>query len=188
MNEYAERGEYHRYLNPSWSYYPYYIQKVNFVKTYIKNNISKSSKILDAGCGEGVLVEELIKEGYNAVGIDINYCSRFVIMGDIKNLPFSNESFDLVLCLDVLEHINFNEQEKAIKEIYRVIKHGGEVIFSLPNLAYITSRIRFFLFGELTRTAKHPGDRPIREYILMPYFPDFCFLNILVCKKGEKEL
>jgi len=212
--EYAYKGEYHRKIDENWSYYKYYMAKNNFIKKYICSNISKNAKILDAGCGEGVLIEDLYRNGYkNVRGIDLNYSSLFVIRASITYIPFKSEIFDLVLCLDVLEHLNFEYQEKAISEIYRILKDNGIVIFSLPNLAHLTSRMKFLLFGELARTSnikKHPGDRPIKEYIkliktggfdilerkgfiffnkvkilnyLIPYFPNLCFLNIFVCKK-----
>lgn len=49
---------------------------------------------------------------------------------DIRNMPFDNNSFDFVLCNHVLEHID--NEELAISEIYRVMKHGGRAILQVP--------------------------------------------------------
>lgn len=165
--EYAERGEYHRHLDPNWSYYPTYLAKMKFIKKYL-NKIPSNYKILDLGCGEGVLVEEFKKLGYNIIGLDQNYSSEFVIKGDIRRAPFSGHNFDVVLCLDVIEHLDYQNQQMAMTEIKRLLKDDGVAIFTIPNLAHFYSRLRFLLLGKLDRTArieKHPGDRPIKEYL-----------------------
>ncbi|MHA1712713.1 MAG: class I SAM-dependent methyltransferase [Candidatus Ranarchaeia archaeon] len=167
--EYSKRGNYHKYLDPMWSYYPTYLAKTNFVKGFL-DNLNISMRILDAGCGEGVLVEEYFEKGYNIWGLDLNYGSARIVPGDVTSMPFSSEIFDVILLLDVIEHLNFADQRKALKEVRRVLKAGGRIIASIPNLAHLNSRIKFLLKGELARTAKidkHPGDRPIREYLSM---------------------
>ncbi len=76
--------------------------------------------------------------------------------------------FDRALCLDVLEHLTFEEQPVALAELQRVLRPGGELLVSVPNLAHLQSRVHFLLQGRLIRTAselKHPGDRPVAEYI-----------------------
>jgi hypothetical protein len=50
------------------------------------------------------------------------------------------------------------------------VRPGGEVLVSVPNLAHLQSRVHFLLLGRLIRTAaeaKHPGDRPVSEYLEM---------------------
>lgn len=165
--EYALRGEYHKNLDPKWSYYPTYIARMKIIRDYLQK-IPKTWKILDAGGGEGVLVEEFSNQGYDIIALDLNYSSKFVLRGDISEMPFSNKIFDLVICLNVLEHLNYDVQGKAIMEIKRVLKDDGSVIFSIPNLAHFSSRLSFLFKGTLKRTAnirKHPGDRPIKEYV-----------------------
>ncbi|MEM7478135.1 MAG: methyltransferase domain-containing protein, partial [Planctomycetota bacterium] len=83
-------------------------------------------------------------------------------------MHFKKESFDQVLCLDVVEHLDFDQQIAAISEIYRVLRPGGKALLTIPNLAHFASRCTFFTMGKLFRTStidRHPGDRPIREYI-----------------------
>ena len=55
--EYASRGEYHRAPSPDWDYYPTYVAKLGFVRRYL-DRLPAGTRVLDAGCGEGVLVEE----------------------------------------------------------------------------------------------------------------------------------
>lgn len=225
--EYKTKGEYHREINKNWKYYPVYLAKMEFIEKYI-TKITKNADILDIGSGEGVLVEKFRELGYNIIGVDLNYASKYVIKGDMTKLPFKDEIFKNILCLDVLEHLNFDEQKEALSEIKRVLKKNGELILSIPNLAHFASRISFLFAGKLIRTSeieRHKGDRPIREYLAMltelnfkivekkgifPTFllsslltylfpsrvlflhkilntffayPNFCFLNIIICKK-----
>ena len=55
--EYAERGEYHRNLSPDWEFYPTYLAKLAEVRRYL-SALPRQARVLDAGCGEGVLVDE----------------------------------------------------------------------------------------------------------------------------------
>lgn len=173
--EYARNGDFHRNLDPNWSYYPIYINKVELIDQLLRQYNCERGKILDAGCGEGVLVEKYARQGWDIIGIDKNYSSEYVREGSITEIPFGKGTFDTVLCLDVLEHLNYDQQKPAIKEITRVLKPGGLAIFSCPNLAHFTSRLKFMLRGRLLRTATvshHPGDRPMMEYeeILSRFF------------------
>jgi 2-polyprenyl-3-methyl-5-hydroxy-6-metoxy-1,4-benzoquinol methylase len=105
--------------------------------------------------------------GWDIIGLDKNYTSERVIEGSLTEMPFSTRTFDTILCLDVLEHLLFPEQYQALAEIQRVLKPGGLVIFSIPNLAHFTARLKFMFRGKLLRTASishHPGDRPALEY------------------------
>lgn len=164
--EYAERGEYHRALDPNWEFYPTYLAKLDLVRAYLRGLPSRT-RVLDAGCGEGVLVEEF-REQLEIEGIDANYASPHVRRGSLLALPWDAATFDRALCLDVLEHLTFEDQPKALAELFRVVKPGGEVLVTVPNLAHLQSRVHFLLMGRLIRTAhpaKHPGDRPIVEFV-----------------------
>lgn len=165
--EYSRQGEFHRNLNPNWSYYPIYINKVELIDELLRRYNCQSGKILDAGCGEGVLVEKYAQQGWDITGVDKNYASSYVQEGSITALPFADNTFDTVLCLDVLEHLYYNDQNPALNEIRRVLKPNGVVLFSCPNLAHFTSRLKLMFRGRLLRTASvghHPGDRPMLEY------------------------
>src|SRR4029079_10729009 len=164
--EYATRGDYHRAPDPNWEYYPTYIAKLEAVRRWLDRRRSVA-RVLDARCGEGVLVDEYA-DRLAIEGIDPNYGSDRVRTGSLTALPFADESFDPAVCLDVLEHLTFEEQPRALAELFRVLKSGGDLLVSVPNLAHLQSRVHFFLLGRLIRTAseyKHPGDRPAVEFI-----------------------
>ena len=164
--EYALRGEYHRNLDPDWDYYPTYLAKMAAVRAYL-GGLAPQIRVLDAGCGEGVLVDEFA-DRLDIIGVDANFSAARVRTGSLLDLPFGPASFDRVLCLDVLEHLQYDHQARAMAEIFRVLKPGGETLWSVPNLAHLQSRLKFLLRGQLVRTSnpsKHPGDRPIDEYL-----------------------
>ena len=110
----------------------------------IVKNIIKgpNPKILDIGCGSGALLEELTKIG-DAVGVDssslaIEFCREKnlqVKMGDATKLPFLDKTFDYVLSLDVLEHIE--DDGKAVSEMKRVLKDSGSAIIMVPMFNWL---------------------------------------------------
>ena len=166
--EYAARGDYHRQPDPDWDYYPTYIAKLKAVRAWL-DVLPRHTRVLDAGCGEGILVEEYA-DRVAIEGIDASYSSARVRHGSLTSLPYANGSFDRALCLDVLEHLTFEDQPRALAELHRVLVPGGELLVSVPNLAHLQSRVHFLLRGRLIRTAselKHPGDRPADDYIAL---------------------
>jgi SAM-dependent methyltransferase len=163
--EYARIGDYHRNLDLNWSYAPTYLSKMRIIRSYLAN-VSKESRVLDAGCGEGVLVEEFRQAGFQIEGIDLNYESEHVKHGDLRQLPYPDRTFDVVLLLDVFEHIEFSDQTKVLSEIHRVLRSEGTLLATIPNLAHWNSRVMMSLFGRLDRSdldLNHPGERPYSE-------------------------
>jgi SAM-dependent methyltransferase len=164
--EYAARGDYHRVLDPTWEYYPTYLAKLEAVRAWL-DRLPPQARVLDAGCGEGVLVDEYA-DRLSIEGVDAHYSSPRVQHGSVTDLPYEDGAFAYALCLDVLEHLSFDDQPRALRELHRVLRTGGELFVSVPNLAHLQSRVHFLLRGRLIRTAaeqKHPGDRPVAEYI-----------------------
>lgn len=164
--EYLSRGDYHRVLDPKWAYYPLYVEKMRLVRRFL-DSLPEGTRILDVGCGEGLLVEEYRARGFQILGADLNYESEIVRRADLNQLPFEDAAFDVVLALDVIEHLQFSEQSRAIQEIERILVPGGRFLVTVPNLAHFSSRLAFLLTGRLLRTSKidrHPGDRPFQEY------------------------
>lgn len=104
--------------------------------------IKPGEKILDVGCGSGIVSQEVGSLlSVRVVGCDVrNYLKRKIEFKEIKNknsLPFDDKSFDVVMINDTLHHMNFDDQRKTILEALRV---GYKlVIFEVePNLlAYL---------------------------------------------------
>lgn len=166
--EYAERGDYHRQLDEGWDYFPTYLAKMAVVRAYL-DRLPEGTRVLDAGCGEGILVEEY-RSRLQIEGVDPNYTANHVVTGSLTHLPYEPHRFQHVLCLDVLEHLPLSDQPRALAELYRVLIPGGVALLTIPNLAHLQSRAHFLVRGQLIRTAspdKHPGDRPLVEYVAM---------------------
>jgi ubiquinone/menaquinone biosynthesis C-methylase UbiE len=105
----------------------------------------KMLRILDAGCGTGLLSKRLEKYG-EVTGLDmseeaIKYAKKrrvHVIKGSVNKLPFKAESFDVVVSIDVLYHRQVDDK-KAMSEIYRVLKSGGVFICRVPAHPWLLS-------------------------------------------------
>lgn len=101
-------------------------------------------KILALGCGTGAELDFLSKLG-DATGVDcspeaVSFCkksSHNVMQGDAEKLNFHDESFDLVVAFDVLEHIK--DDQKAVSEINRVLKKDGFFYMTVPAFQFLWS-------------------------------------------------
>lgn len=115
------------------------------LRYFLKQKLPKNAKILDIGCNVGSLLINLHLRGYkNIYGADINRTAikhSKTIYPKLKNrlfvskeniLPFKNNSFDTVLIFDVIEHIP-NLEEYLSKQVRRVLKENGRLIFQTPN-------------------------------------------------------
>lgn len=99
--------------------------------------------VLDVGCGGGLMSNDLARRNFKVTGIDISLESLKVarahdgthsvnyLEGDVYNMPFSDDSFDLVLTMDFLE--NIKDPKAAITECARVLKKGGLFFFYTFN-------------------------------------------------------
>lgn len=148
-----------------------------FVKKFAKE--IKNKKILDAGCGDcSQLIE--FKENY-LFGIDFSKKMIFearkkckdakLVIGDIRNLPFKDKSFDIVICIATLHHIKERKERiKALKELKRVCKE--KIMLSvLKRFSSLTFFRLFFSlfdfrlkFGDVFLDWKYKGKKLKRYY------------------------
>jgi SAM-dependent methyltransferase len=201
FGEYADKGDYHIRLDPNWPYLPIYLAKMEYMRRTL-DKISPNKKLVDLGCGEGILVREYREKGLDIIGLDANYSSEYVQRGNLLATGFPDAAFDIVLCLDVIEHLPFTDQTTAIREFARLLPLGGTLLLSVPNLAHLASRLSFFVRGEFIRTSapeRHLGDRPGKEYarMLQTYFkirqvkgifPTYPLISFLTYYKPAKSI
>jgi ubiquinone/menaquinone biosynthesis C-methylase UbiE len=112
---------------------------------------SDGLKVLDVGCGTGYGTAILADTASRAVGVDsdpeaIHYADRTYRRGnlgfalaDCRDLPFRNQSFELAVFFEVIEHIR--EQDQCLGEIRRVLSPDGILILSTPNALRSTKEI-----------------------------------------------
>ncbi len=107
----------------------------------------KTDKVLDAGCGDGFYLHLLANlTQAQLVGLDDNpkaldLARKYVsskklklVEGDVLKMPFKNNSFDKIICSEVLEHIP--DDVKGLKEFTRVLKPEGIVAITVPSHNY----------------------------------------------------
>jgi len=102
----------------------------------------KNELVLDVGCGLGQFSDLVIKRGGCPVALDnarklLNKTKQKIFMcanGDALNLPFADSLFSFVISSECIEHTE--NPGAAIKEMLRVLKPGGVIIFSTPNYAW----------------------------------------------------
>jgi len=125
------------------------ISRQRFALEMVESAIPPSSRILEAGCGAGVMAAKLIKRGYAVWGIDLaepmirqarQLCdSEPFGVGDIEHIPFPDNTFDVVVSLGVMEYLESDEQ--ALREVWRVLKPGGRAVIAIPNGSYPLRRL-----------------------------------------------
>ncbi|NIA02474.1 MAG: methyltransferase domain-containing protein [Nitrospirae bacterium] len=101
----------------------------------------KGKRVLDIGCGTGRIIQMLREHGAEIVAFDISeemlgivnrkFPNIECVVGDSDNLPFEDESFDLVLGLFWIVHLR--DLRASFDEVYRVLKKGGRFILSNIN-------------------------------------------------------
>jgi len=107
--------------------------------------------LLDVPSGQGALAARLIEAGFDVRCCDL-YPEIFRLDGvDIQQgnldaeLPFAEQSFDYLTCLEGLEHIENPQQ--AIREFGRVLRPGGQLFVSVPNILNIEERLKWLIHG-----------------------------------------
>jgi SAM-dependent methyltransferase len=102
----------------------------NFFNNFKNIKLKKNSYILCLGARTGAEVKAFRKLGFFSIGIDLAFPknSPFVLYGDFHNLDFPEKSFDLIYS-NTLDHV-YNH-EKFIKEILRVLKKDGKILFDI---------------------------------------------------------
>jgi len=105
---------------PRDAYKPSIATSVSVVMEY------KPKRVLDVGCGHGFVVKKLLDCGVDVIGLDFSeYAGELIpddrfIVAEAKELPFPDNSFDVVCSKGVLEHIPENELDQVISEMFRV--------------------------------------------------------------------
>ncbi|MBL7206651.1 MAG: class I SAM-dependent methyltransferase [Candidatus Aenigmarchaeota archaeon] len=70
---------------------------------------------------------------FNTINLDVKHSPGLDIIADARHLPFKQDSFELILFTDVIEHLPEDEEDNALKEIHRTLRSNGRVILSTPN-------------------------------------------------------
>ena len=138
-----------KYVHPArWMAYWYQIKEVLALSP---------QNILEIGIGNKIVCNYLKSQGINVTTLDIDKSLDPDVIGSVTKIPFKDNHFDLVLCAQVLEHLSFEDFERALKELNRVSKKY--VVLSLPH------------FGPMVKLSlKFPFIKEVKFAIKL-YFP-----------------
>lgn len=122
-------------------------------------------RILDAGCGTGGMAKQLAARG-PTVGLDwsphaLRWARRRVdrlARGSVAQLPFTAQSFDLAVSLDVLYHAGVPDDDDALRELHRCLRPGGLLVLNLPAFESLRSS-----HDEAIHTARRYRRAPLRR-------------------------
>ncbi|MCX6755433.1 MAG: class I SAM-dependent methyltransferase [Candidatus Nomurabacteria bacterium] len=138
--------------NPS----PIYKELFKQEKIYLTSKILPNVNVLDVGCGDGRIIKIITENTKNIVGIDndpiaiknarnqlIEFPSTKLVEGDGLNMPFVNESFDIIVFMMTL--VNFgNNKISVLKEINRVLKRDGILLLSVYSEDAYETRLKMY--------------------------------------------
>lgn len=177
------------------------------IKMIGKDPTSKNITILDAGCGNGILLQRLSQAGYRKLnGIDfnehvtsINVAHAQFKCGDLEETGYQDNQFDVIAILDVLEHIP--DPTKVILELKRILKPSGILLASLPTEHALYKLGRFILKGTFSSkdgpaTGIHYHNayglhkRLVKEFVhqtvsYLPFIPPFNLFNLRTYKNQK---
>jgi 2-polyprenyl-6-hydroxyphenyl methylase/3-demethylubiquinone-9 3-methyltransferase len=150
-------------------------------KVLKKLNIDPKGKAaLEVGSGGGILTEEICKMGFATTGIDPAKESLETARGHAKEsglnikydkgtgeqLPYPDQSFDCVVCCDVLEHVR--DLPKVISEISRVLKPNGVFIYDTINRTFISKLVAIKIWQEWKHWAFMPPNTHVWKMFIKP--------------------
>jgi len=150
-------------------------------------NDLKDKKILDIGCSYGWFEGFAVKSNYKEIfAIEPNekdfaeakekVPQAHYLEGSALNIPFQNDYFDVVTIFDVIEHLSYNTEIKALKEISRVLKPGGILYLSIPHRTVLSNLLDpAWYFGH-----RHYSKRRIVNFLTQSGFR----VNLIECGGG----
>ena len=110
-------------------------------------------RLLDPATGTGSLIPNLLALGYAVEAGDLDPSAYTLASPPCRpldlaeRLPYADASFDVIVCLETLEHLP--SPRHALGEFARILRPGGRLVVSTPNVQSLLSRIKFFLWGTL---------------------------------------
>jgi SAM-dependent methyltransferase len=150
--------------------------------------------VLDVSCQEGEILLALQSRGFllhgtnfeaqgpALDGIPINYGVDL-----LKQLPYDDASFDIVLLVEVIEHLE--NHRTAVSELARILKPGGILILTTPNIMRLNSRLHFFLSGyHKTKRRFIPFDTPLAQAHRFHNYPIDLPILYYLCKQNGLQL
>jgi ubiquinone/menaquinone biosynthesis C-methylase UbiE len=188
-----DKGAYKTTYDNEKSYW-WYQARADIVTEVFAKSFQPGKEMLNIGCGTGLLTERFSRFGFVA-SMDfspdaLNFCAQnrldSSVQADGVSLPFHDQSFDVCLAFDVLEHIK--DDRRAVSEIMRVLKPGGAALITVPAFQWLWSKWdELGHFRRYTRAEiKTLLDQAGFETSLLTYYNFFLFPLAVVQKMIER--
>ncbi|MEP6811358.1 MAG: class I SAM-dependent methyltransferase [Actinomycetota bacterium] len=131
-------------------------------------------RVLEIGCGPGAFARYLVEQGADVTAADFSPAAVELtdgliagrgrsLVADIQNIPFEDESFDLVVSLETLEHVP--DPDRGLAELVRVTRRGGRLIVTTPNYLSLIGLYRVYL--RLTGRTFSEAGQPINQPLVL---------------------
>jgi ubiquinone/menaquinone biosynthesis C-methylase UbiE len=163
-NEYRSLDERNDYTTTAFLYGR---KKIDALLYSALQRIPSGGNVLDIGCGTGDQTYRVRSLGYRVIGLEPAPQMRAlaqaknpgveIIDGSILQLPFENQSFDFVFALEVLRYFHLPDVYKAYEELFRVLKPGGTVFFTMVNRYALDG---YYIFYYLKKFALNLAGKP----------------------------
>jgi len=159
------------YLSPRWDnliQWLSYWHQIERVLTYL----SPGAQLLEIGPGNGTVSTYLRARGYHVVTLDHDPALSPAVIGDAMTLPFASESFDGVICCEVLEHLPFEDALDTLQDIHRIIRQV--CVVSVPYQSLYLSICALPTYARILdpafRLLKLRPQEPARLMLRLPMF------------------
>jgi ubiquinone/menaquinone biosynthesis C-methylase UbiE len=181
ISDLVERG--YNSVNPTRKYI--HGLRCRIIESFVKGIANSNMRVLEIGTGAGTYLPFLKKKFNSVISLDIDFkflafasdkSSAALVQGDVFNLPFKDNRFDLVIFSEVLEHLI--GPETALAEIKRVKKESGFMIISTPQ--------KYSLFEFFGRIARKQPFKSFASFIYPGIISNPGHINLFTRAKLEK--
>jgi SAM-dependent methyltransferase len=140
-----EKSEYLRMYTLESDFWWYKVLHDLVELTIRKNKKTGAISMFDAGCGTGRMMEILQKYGSlsgidysaDAIGFAEKRGLKNIELGDLNKYNFQNDSYDVIVCLDVLYHAGIQNDLAVVEKLRQALKEGGILVLNLPAFDYL---------------------------------------------------
>ena len=146
------------------------------------SQLPAGARVLDYGCGSGILFEELAARKYAYIGLDLSLDMLLAakkkhpraecVCADGLRLPFPDSGFDGVICRGSIHHLM--SQREVFREIHRVLKPGGVLAFSEPSNDSLLNLVARFIMYRFSREF-HEDDVAFNRRKILPLLKESGF-------------
>jgi len=118
-------------------------------------SMPRPGRVLDLPCGRGALAQRLLAGGCDLTVADLRperyaLAAPAAVRADLQaRLPWDEASFDTVVCCEGLSELE--DPYRAVRELARILRPGGALVASLPNIQNLRSRLRFLFSGAFNK-------------------------------------